>query len=151
MFCVGGYCTYNRYDNTNTWRCGLGCLSSSECLGSISDGCQRCQSNVCVYGSPDTDTPTNKTITPASCITTEQDLRNKATQSNAIITLCENSVINLSQELIVSTIVTLQCAKPHKCTMQGGGRNRLITFTSGNVKVEGITFQNGDSEGNVSF
>jgi hypothetical protein len=148
IFCVEGYCTYNRYDNSNTRRCGLGCLSSSECLGSISDGCQRCQNNICVYGP--SDTPTNKTVTSAPCISTEQELRNKLSQTNTIITLCENSDITLSQELIVTTAVTLQCAKPKKCTIQGGGRNRLITFTTGNVKTEGVTFQNGDSEGNVS-
>ena len=135
----------------------MGCLSTSECLGSTSDGCQLCQNNICVFGYPPLPpSAVNKTATTSICTNTEQDLRNQAlsggsSSSNKIITLCENSIITLSQELIITTDITIQCAKPHTCTIQAGGKFRLITFTSGNVKVDGISFRDGNAEWNVRF
>lgn len=122
-------------------RCGLGCLTNSECLGS--DGCQLCENNICVFGFPGGIT---------TLISSEKDLRD-TTGSGKDISLCENLVITLSQELVVSTAITIQGAKSHTCTIQGGGGGnyRLITFTSGNIKVDGIAFQNGGADGDVSF
>jgi hypothetical protein len=71
--------------------------------------------------------------------------------SSSVITICENSIISLSNELAVSGGgITIRCAKSHTCTIKGGGSFRLIRFISSNIVIEGITFQDGKASGKVS-
>jgi len=147
--CVNGYCVSNRYNNNDlTSRCGLGCLSNSECsgAGTAINSCQICQNNICVSGM-------SNTTRGVECISTEQSLKNAfaGAAGSSTVTLCKDSVVTLTQELIVTIGgIKLICERPKTCIIKGAGSYRLITFTEGNVQIDGIIFQSGDVAGNVS-
>jgi hypothetical protein len=97
---------------------------------------------VCIYN--------RQSGTTGTCVSTEESL-NADLAKKSVITLCENSIITLGNELVVSGGgVTITCAKSHTCTINGGGSFRLMKFVASNIVIEGITFQDGKSSGNVS-
>mmetsp|Transcript_17008 Transcript_17008/g.24230 ORF Transcript_17008/g.24230 Transcript_17008/m.24230 type:complete len:431 (-) Transcript_17008:313-1605(-) len=128
--CLGSFCQ----NPGNRAMCFSPCFANSDCLTAPS-GCTNCIRGRCE-------------VAPF-CVSNEEGLRSAMRSSNSVL-ICANAQITITSTIQANTwgAFSLSCAGG-TCIINGNSSFSLVQiFASGNVNVNGITFQNGSTNGN---